>query len=704
MGLEIPELDDREYAEIIEDARKRISVYSDTWTDHNAHDPGITVLEMLSWVAETHIYQLDQITDAHKRKYLKLMGDRPAPPKPASVRLEVLAGDTAGAGGTVLPRGTRIEADDGSGSRKNFETVERFTYTDATVERVVSEHHKGRTDNTKPNETPGTYFLAFGDEAEQGSAMYIGFRGDPFAGDATDGIRMLDIAVEYHEANLPEPAPHEGDEHGPAFEPSVDLLWQYCIDYPTWYRDDSWRSLRVVRDETNRFYQGGIVALAKPPSGRWTPEKWRTDQARVLGQREGLYWIRCVIRRSGHEVAPQFDSLNVNVVAARHRSEIEHEELRQKVDDGTNRRADDYGETTALPDQVFSFERSPVLEAEIDIGDDPSAEDEWEQRDDLDGSGPDDRHYVLDSSNGEIRFGDGVRGKVPEAGQRVVAERYVHGGGSEGNVSPTTSWKILGSRPASGEHDGSQPVEDVGPETLSAFDVRAKGNATGGRDAESLNAALLRVRQELKTPYRAVSLEDYREVAENTPGLRFGRVRARVKRQEGIEGQDAVPTVSVTVVPHSAGSKPLPSDGFLEAVQSHLERRRLLTDRVEVEAPNYVDVDVAADVRIAPGYSVEGRRAAIEAELRQFLHPLDGYDGEGWPFGRPLYKSELYAVIDAVEGVEYVGTITVELRSQRAIDRDGNVLIDSSSLLCLNGYDIAVRAVRGPAGTGDGGV
>jgi hypothetical protein len=70
VGLRVPELDDRTYAELLEDVRKRIPVLAPSWTDHNAHDPGVTLLETLAWVAEAYRYRLDRVTDDHRRTYL----------------------------------------------------------------------------------------------------------------------------------------------------------------------------------------------------------------------------------------------------------------------------------------------------------------------------------------------------------------------------------------------------------------------------------------------------------------------------------------------------------------------------------------------------------------------------------------------------------------------------------------------------------
>ena len=662
MALETPDLDDREYAEILKDARKRIPVHSETWTDHNASDPGITFLELLSWLAETYGYQLDRVTDTHRRKYLKLLGEQPQPPVPATVALGLQPPESQQ--GVQIPAGTRLIADDGTGTEQPFETAEPATLVQASVECVISEGRRGRIDNSTANSTNGMHFLAFGEAAERGSAMYIGFEGDPFA-----AVDSLALDVTFHETELPEPATHgeaASEWHEPvAFEPSVGLSWQHCTDYANWYRGELWEELPVREDGTNQLYRGGTVVFGRPAD-------WSSDPREILGGDRELRWIRCVVEDGGYEIPPPLDSLKLNVVTAAQRVTVEDEELRGP---GNEER------TTARPGQRFVFEHAPVLEATVTVGGQ-----QWTERDDLDAAGPDDEHYVLDESLGEIRFGDGINGTVPAAGRRVVAERYVSGGGVAGNVRQSVDWRFA---------DGGARLRNANGRflrgNLGTVAVSAEGSAAGGADAESIDAALDRMKRDLKAPYRAVSPDDYRHVATHTPGLRFGRAAAQVERGERVEGCEPHHEVRVVVIPHSTLDAPVPSAGFLAAVQCHLERHRLLTDRVTVEAPTYVGIGVDAKVRIVPGYSVEGRRTAVADALDDFLDPLTGFEGDGWPFGRPLYRSEVYEAIETVEGVDCVLDVSVRTRNERAIDRNGNVLIDETALLSPDDHDVTVR-------------
>src|SRR4051794_15359830 len=97
MPLPLPSLDTRHWDDLVDEARAMIPRYAPAWTDHNVHDPGITLMELLAWLVELDIYQLNRVPAAHKRKFLALVGVQPwgaqaaraiisiAPPAPADI-------------------------------------------------------------------------------------------------------------------------------------------------------------------------------------------------------------------------------------------------------------------------------------------------------------------------------------------------------------------------------------------------------------------------------------------------------------------------------------------------------------------------------------------------------------------------------------------------------------------------------------------
>jgi hypothetical protein len=73
MPLQLHNLDDRRYADLVEEARRLIPVYDPAWTNHNPTDPGITLVELFAYLTEMLLYRLDRVTAENQRKFLKLL-------------------------------------------------------------------------------------------------------------------------------------------------------------------------------------------------------------------------------------------------------------------------------------------------------------------------------------------------------------------------------------------------------------------------------------------------------------------------------------------------------------------------------------------------------------------------------------------------------------------------------------------------------
>ena len=73
MPLPAPILDDRSYQQLRDELIRRIPVYAPEWTDHNASDPGITLIELFAFLGENLLYRFNQIPDATKLAFLRLL-------------------------------------------------------------------------------------------------------------------------------------------------------------------------------------------------------------------------------------------------------------------------------------------------------------------------------------------------------------------------------------------------------------------------------------------------------------------------------------------------------------------------------------------------------------------------------------------------------------------------------------------------------
>ena len=75
--LKARNLDDQTYEEIVQAAEGRLPWLCPAWTDHNAHDPGITVLELMAWYKELQQYQMNQFTGRAEMEAAQAGGDIP---------------------------------------------------------------------------------------------------------------------------------------------------------------------------------------------------------------------------------------------------------------------------------------------------------------------------------------------------------------------------------------------------------------------------------------------------------------------------------------------------------------------------------------------------------------------------------------------------------------------------------------------------
>src|SRR3712207_3420841 len=74
MSLPAPNLDDRRFQDIVDEAKRRITRYCPDWTDHNVSDPGVALIELFAWMTEMTMYRLNQVPDRLYIKFLELVG------------------------------------------------------------------------------------------------------------------------------------------------------------------------------------------------------------------------------------------------------------------------------------------------------------------------------------------------------------------------------------------------------------------------------------------------------------------------------------------------------------------------------------------------------------------------------------------------------------------------------------------------------
>ena len=91
MALPVPNLDDRRFQDLVDDAKRLVQQRCPEWTDHNVSDPGVTLIELFAWMTDQLVYRLNRVPDRNYVKFLELIGVSLFPPTAARSAGHVLA-------------------------------------------------------------------------------------------------------------------------------------------------------------------------------------------------------------------------------------------------------------------------------------------------------------------------------------------------------------------------------------------------------------------------------------------------------------------------------------------------------------------------------------------------------------------------------------------------------------------------------------
>jgi hypothetical protein len=231
-----------------------------------------------------------------------------------------------------------------------------------------------------------------------------------------------------------------------------------------------------------------------------------------------------------------------------------------------------------------------------------------------------------------------------------------------------------------------------------------------------LGAAIRQTIRDLREPYRAVTPGDYEYLAlhawpQSEAAAQLGneaairRVRCVPRRNfseddPALRSAPAPAHVSLVVMPEPGSEEdyPEPSPSLTTALWSFFEPRRLLTVRHHVVGPEYVPVGIGANLALHEDAPAGDALREAREVLVSFFDPLrGGQDEKGWPFGRDVYASEAYAILERVSLVDYVEDVRLAgptpIRSE-----EGQVIgirLDAHQLVRLQRLDLVAYDVYG---------
>lgn len=649
MALPSPDLDDRRFQDLVDEAKRLIPRYCPEWTNHNVSDPGIALIELFAWMSEMVLYRLNQVPDRFYTKFLELVGIELFPPSVAHAELTFWLSSITDLD-VHVPVGTEVAtADQGDGLGDVVFTTEHplvISPPELVAALTAGADEEKFTDVWEALRYERESVLCFGSAPmSPGDAFYLGF-----ASSLAGNLLRLDM-----QASI------EGIGVDPARPPLAWEIWS----------GEAWIPARVQEDTTGGINRDGTILLVLPLA----------HEPLTLGGTRG-FWLRARLTTAAadqpaYQASPRVRKVVVNSLGGTVRGEHSRRVGREVL-----------GRSDGSPGQRFRLANSPVLDRQpgehVEVTT-PDGIDVWTEVDDFIDSGPTDRHVTWDGASGEIRFGPRIRypdgsvrqhGAIPSEGQEVYVSGYRTGGGASGNVGAGTLRQLRTTIPY---------IDRVS--NLVA--------AQGGADAETVDNAKERGPMTLRTGQRAVTVRDFERLTL--------QASAEVARARCLPSAIAGGPIRMLVVPKlqkDPGELVLDdfalSDDLVRSISDHLDERRLVGTRVEIGTPFYQGVTVAALVRSLPGRPSGLVRQRVLDGLNAFINPLTGgTEGTGWQFDTDLNAANVAQLIEAIDGVDRVEEILFFEYDLRTGMRHGVgrelVRLDQQSLFLSAFHQVVVR-------------
>jgi len=710
MPLQIPNLDDRRYQDLLDEAVARIPVHNPEWTNFNRSDPGVTLIEVFAFLTENLLYRANQIPERNRRKFLTLLGV-PLRPASSAVGLVTIVNERGPLQTVTLSKWLEVRA-----GQVPFRTergldalpIEAQVYYKSRIlnsDQRLKDYYKQlyasftgapfvNDDDLQLYETvavgaQNTSGVSLGQDTVDNSlwVALLARAGDRPTENTVDGRERLREQVREAIANkilslgvapsLDETAKRLAPA-GQANPQSATLL-QYEIpiggELPRDSRQPRYRALDF--NAIDDVLAGpGVVEIKLPSAGEmrlWTNldplEPGADDFPPALEDTKLndrlITWLRI---RASAALSARLMWVGINAVSVTQRARVAGELLPAG---------------TGEPDQVVVLSRTPVVPGSVRL---TVAGEEWKETEDLLSAGPEvqvpdlrlppgaapgrprpSEVFYVNPESGEVKFGDGLRGKRPPADAEIRAT-YDYGVGASGNVGPDSI--------------NSSPVLPAG------FKVSNPIGAWNGAEAEPVSEGEKQITRFLQNRERLVNAADFEAVTLRTPGVDVGRVDVIPAYNPELgpsEPGDSAGAVTLMVIPRfdpKQPDAPMPDRLFLNAICRHLDPRRLVTTELIIRGPIYKPIWISVGINVLAGVSPAETREAVKKTLSEFLAPvrqdvdspralsLDNQAAflttpqyawlqKGWPLRKAVTDRELMAVASRVPGVQLVTDVII---------------------------------------------
>ena len=636
-----PDLFTRRFSDFMEIGRARLQALAPLWTDYNAQDPGITLMELLAWTSEAQLYSLSRMRRDERKAYAALLGCQPSGTKPATGliwpdSLDPKSPVATYTASSVLPKYSAVTLADTPGPV--YRTLQDFLWVPGAIQSLVTRQGNTRVDHTSKNKRGKLVFYPFGQGSAIGTTLSLSFH----CRDGRGPFGTLDRSARWPIGVLVSPAATEtgaGTGTDIAAHPGSRLSAALIAGGERF-------PLKIVADTSQSMLTTGVILL---------------DLSKVLTSP-----VDFVIEFTAPQDLfrpPRVLRIEANVLPI---------EQSQSVDSESHT-------SNGLPGWSFTLEKPGVQfasgSAAVMIQTLQPVPVDWLQRAHLSELSADDSAFEFDPATGTVTFGNGINGRVPAAESEVLAS-YQFSDGAAGNIARNRTWNVKGFRGAYGKN--LNPL-------------------SGGANATDLLDLKRSSRQLVQKEHPLITSPDIVDAAYALPLLEVGRAWALDPSATTRTG-----TVTLVAMRQRPGdvepTLPPETPLWLRSIQQSLRPRMMLGSRLRVMAPQYVSFMINAELELVRGVDPEKVKNDVTEVLRKrFQLVPSSSTAQVVKPGVPVSPRDIQGWIRGVQGINAIVTLRLAT-SAGAVD--GALMVPVNGLAKLDIENSQINVVRPGANGG----
>ncbi|MEG2775491.1 MAG: hypothetical protein RR906_08790, partial [Acetivibrio sp.] len=496
------------------------------------------------------------------------------------------------------------------------------------------------------------------------------------------------------------------------------------------YTQNGWKQQKIIKDDTFAFLQDGEVSF------------YLNDKMCQCEKRGNLYLVRIILESASYDVAPVLEGIGLHAFSVfQQETMVEYEDYQYKAKEYTGKfgyyvlegdtrlalegKTDFYiegdsgfiplqgeietvietdkgrilylfpksmlegekeemqirrvsyekeieskifYEGNAFPYQKLELEEEDILYDSIEIMVESSIQKgvfrTWKKVESFDASSPEDEHYQFEEEEGYIQFGDCEKGLAPEGKVHVIGcQRSL---GANGNVK-------------------KEKIRELRNSDRNELMICNYKDTKDGEDKGNIQDCFLEFKRKSKEITRAVTYEDYENIVRQIPGLMIQNVKAieatALRKRDGSLEEN---TIVVAVQPFSLEKRANLSEAYYKNIFRVLDQKRMIGTKIQILSPEYIGLNLFCEVVVKAHY------LDAEARIRQTI--ADYFEKNTWDFGKTVSYSSIYGIIDTLDCVEKINSLTMDAMGKGCRrSMNGDFILPANGLVYLKDAEYKVK-------------